>query len=386
MSTPYILTPLTGLALGAAGAACFGGLTPITLPFEVRHGAMAGTMVGPVGYLQSQGTMQIVLDANGNVVRGQGAVLTGPVGTFESYGRGVSSGDIPVGTLASTGVLTITGGLDVIGPVGTLESLGVLTATGGMTEVYRGKPTLASYGRGYSVGTVPVGTLAAGGLMGSVGRMSVEGPVGTLNAHGALGYGGQMVATGPALRLVPSGVMRATAARGSLSATGSSGAAVEYEAYSMTLVKTDKDGEKVYTSRYSSFPFDRIIRFGAKYYGIGADGMFELGGNLYGSAAIVADAVTCQEDFGSPQLKRAVALWLGGRVSNDFEVGVISAEKDANEYKYRPETGAHADTHRVVFGRGIRARYWSYRFRNLLGDDFMIDDMTPEVALLRRTA
>jgi hypothetical protein len=386
MSDPFILTPLTGLALGAAGAACFGRLTSLTLPRTPMVGAMAGTMTGPVGYLQSQGTMQIVVDADGNVVRGQGAVITGPVGTFESHGGGVSAGTIPVGTLASTGVLTITGGLEVIGPVGTLEALGVLTATGGMIGVYRGKPSLFSYGRGYSVGAVPVGTLAAGGIMGSVGRLSVEGPVGTLLAGGTLGYGGRMVATGPALRLVPSGVMRATAPRGSLSATGSSGAAVEYEAYSMTLVKTDKDGEKVYTSRYSAFPFERIIRFGSKYYGISTDGMFELGGDLYGSALIVADVVTCQEDFGSPQLKRARTLWLGGRISNDFEVSVISDEKDTNEYKYRPTTGTHADNHRVILGRGIRARYWSYRFRNLRGDDFMIDDMTPEVALLRRTA
>jgi hypothetical protein len=161
--------------------------------------------------------------------------------------------------------------------------------------------------------------------------------------------------------------------------------AVTYEAYSVSLIKDDK-GEQAHTTHYTSYPFDRIVRFGSKYYGVATDGLFELTGDLFDDVPIVAVVRTGETDFKVREMKRPISMYVAGRVGGDFSVAVTSAETKEYAYTLRPVNKTGARNYRVLFGKGIKARYLSYTLTNTRGEDFDFDELTPEVAVLRRTA
>jgi hypothetical protein len=168
-------------------------------------------------------------------------------------------------------------------------------------------------------------------------------------------------------------------------ATGGSQSVV-YEAYSITL-EDGRDGLEAYTTHYTNYPFDRIVRFNGKYYGVAADGLFELNGDTFNGAPIVSVVETAPTDFKQRTMKRPVSLYLSGRLSADVKVSVTSAEEDTNRYTYKPVVKTGSRTHRVLFGKGVRARYIAYALTNTDGGDFELDDITPEIVVMeRRTA
>ena len=380
---PLILTPLTGRASSFSGGVVSGLLTGLSLPIR---GSLDGVAVlvlsSPYGFI-GEGTGPIV-----NTNYGIQATITTPY-PFSASGTGymvaTHGGNY---TLSATGFGRVEGGVSALLPALTFTGTGFGTSIGRMTASHRGRYGFSASGTGYMVGTlstrysvffVGLGDGGGGGHLNALLPKLIGG------GTGFGGSAGNLTVNLPALQMVPYGNLNVNLPRLTLSASGDSTAQVEYEAYSMTLVPTEQ-GENCFTSRITAAPFDRIVRFGADYYGVGDDGLFKLGGDTFAGVEIAADAITAETDFGSQQLKRAVALWLGGRVHPDMAVSIISGEAETNNYEYTPEKGAAADSHRVVFGKGIRARYWAYRFQNLKGADFTIDDMTPEIAPLRRTA
>lgn len=189
----------------------------------------------------------------------------------------------------------------------------------------------------------------------------------------------------PALAIAPSGVFRASYSGATILILASS-TLTEYEAYSFTLMET-KDGTAAYATHYTDYPFDRIVRFGDRYIGIASDGMYELGGDLYDDQPIVAVLQTPPNDFKQREYKRPISLYIGGRISSDFRATVVSAELTENSYNFRPANRTGARNYRIMFGKGIRARYLAYRLTNTDGRDFEVDDLTPEyVVSERRTA
>jgi hypothetical protein len=182
-----------------------------------------------------------------------------------------------------------------------------------------------------------------------------------------------------------SGVFQRSAPRLTLVATGHNIDVVPaYEAYSIAIVQTDK-GERTATTRYTNFPFDRIVRFGGTYYGVGVDGLFALDGDTFNGTPIVAVVEFAKTDFGQRFQKRPLSLYLSGRMGADLVIRVTSAEVDVYPYAYRAvKTGAR--NQRAKFGKGIKARYLSYGFTNTEGEDFELDELTPEIEILRRTA
>lgn len=380
---PLILTPLTGRASSFAGGIVSGLLTTLSIPIHGSlDGVMAATLSSPYGFV-GDGFGPVI-----NVDYGMHGTITTPY-PFTAWGTGVMvathGGNY---TLSATGFGESLGGVSALLPALTGGGTGFGTSIGRMEATHGGRYGFEASGTGHMVGTlstrysvffVGLGDGGGGGHLNAMLPRLVGG------GTGFGGSAGNLSVNLPALRVVPMGDLNATLPRLTLSASGSSEDTVEYEAYSMTLVPTEQ-GENCFTTRITAAPFDRIVRFGADYYGVGDDGLFKLGGDTFAGAAINADVITAETDFGSQQLKRAVALWLGGRVHEDMAVSVISSETETDSYKYTPETGEEAHSHRVVFGKGIRARYWAYHFQTSNGSDFTIDDMTPEVAPLRRTA
>lgn len=182
----------------------------------------------------------------------------------------------------------------------------------------------------------------------------------------------------------PSAVARIVGPRFQIVATATNAPTPTYEGYSMTLLG-EKDVEKVATTHYTEFPFTRIIRFGTKYYGVRADGLFELTGDTFNGDTIYSSLTTGEAEIGPPTLKRTRRLYMSGRMTGSVQVTVSSAELGSDGHSsVLTLTGAR--NWRVPLGRGAQARYLAFNIQNLDGQDFEINEIGPEVDDLRRTA
>jgi len=315
-----------------------------------------------------------------NQVLGFNGVLSGYSGAAAGGAQGEMT--LPLPTFSAHGFVNIAGVLVASLPTPTLSAHGLVNQSGvaalALTEPY----VLVGKGGAIGRGTLPLATLSAHGLTGATSSFAGVAPSPTLTASGTQGNVGSLDAVLPALRVGSSGVIRATFPCFTLYAVGSSGAAVTYEAYSVSLLEDDQTA----VTHYTDYPFDRIVRFGSKYYGVATDGLFELTGDLFDDVPIVAVIRTGETDFKAREVKRPVSMYVAGRVGGDFSVAVTPAEIKDYTYTYHPVVKTGARNYRVMFGKGIRARYLSYVFSNTQGEDFDIDELTPEVAVLRRTA
>jgi hypothetical protein len=303
---------------------------------------------------------------------------------FYAYGGGTRL-TAPLCLFTASGYTDLFAGVTLQLSGYTLNALGTTDAAGGVAHTYTGTYTFASLGGGNAAGTLPRTTVAASGTADKLGQVTGVLPRATLVASGYGDNLGQVVGVLPTLTIAPSGRIVATLPRAMFVATGGSQSVV-YEAYSVTL-EDGREGLETYTTHYTNYPFDRIVRFNGKYYGVAADGLYELSGNTFDGTEIVSVVQTAPTDFGQRTMKRPVSLYLSGRVGADFRVAVTTAEETTNRYTYKPVQITGSRTHRVLFGKGVRARYISYTLTNTDGGDFELDDMTPEVVVMeRRTA
>ena len=161
-----------------------------------------------------------------------------------------------------------------------------------------------------------------------------------------------------------------------------------YEGYSITFLG-DKEVpalEEFATSHYTDFPFIMLGRFGNSYYGVGPTGIFTMDEDtLPSSAPIVSVFKTGESDVGEPTLKRARSLWLGGRMDGAFSLDVTSSEIEDDAYSYTYTLNG-ARKYRMKVGRGIEATYLAYTISNTDGADFEVQELSPEVDVLRRSA
>lgn len=198
---------------------------------------------------------------------------------------------------------------------------------------------------------------------------------------------------GPMLEAIPSGVATLLGPSARLSAIGSAVVAVEYEAYAVNLKTTLKGKPNAATqveavgggnevSRYTNFPFTQIVRFGARYYGVAADGLYLLEGETDDGTPITWGIRTTTSDFDSSQRKTPVSCYIGGRMGPAATFTVHTGEKRDNSYAYSTPRGATAQNYRQPFGRGLNARYYAFEIE---GDgELAIDDLDIEVNQLTR--
>lgn len=342
---------------------------------------------GELAALEGQGFGQvdIVVDPDGNPAtyggHGNFAALEG-----HGYGGGVGRGSFAALTGAASAVLTIVG--TGIGSFGAIEGVGA----GVLTFVGKGSGSFAaltgtSYGGGSGLGELAALEGTASGFVGLVGRgLGNFAPLEGIGL-GVVGLVGRGLGEFAALEQVIAGSGLGDFAALEGIASGLIVVTATYEGYNFTLVVT-KDGLTTYPSRVTTFPFHKIVRFKDRYIGVAADGLYVLGGDTFAGSPIVSDVITAETDFSTDKkvmdtVKRPRSMWLDGRFGNDLEVSMISSELENDAYgNVIPSDGA--GNCRVIFGRGVRARHWGYRFRNVDGEDFMLNGMSPEIDVLKR--
>lgn len=300
---------------------------------------------------------------------------------------------LPSLTITASGTTTVIGAVAAVLPSLTFIASGTVTQTGEAQLVYSGDYSLIA--QGGAIAKMQLSNfraqLIARGSAGSVGSVSTGGiylPSLQLVASGTKYGTGKLIANLPSFKFAPSGAMRAGVHFPSLTlyARGGSAVTAAYEAYSVSLFRENAGEEKAYVTHYTDYPFEQIIRFGLKYFGVSKDGLFELTGDRFDDRPIIAFIRTGETDGGIRQVKRPISLYVAGRLGGDFVAAVTPSELKDYEYHYHTFDKTGARNYRVLFGKGLRARYLAYTFTNPNGEAFDLDEITPEVAELRRTA
>ena len=140
-------------------------------------------------------------------------------------------------------------------------------------------------------------------------------------------------------------------------------------------------------SEYQNFPFNSLVEYGGRYYGLASDGLYLLDGPTDEGAEITAAVKTGLLDMGTHYLKDAKAAHLGYNSTGELVLKVVTTdagEKVEHWYKMKPADAEEVRDGRVVIGRGMRARYWQFELVNVAGADFEIDDVTLMYQVLSR--
>lgn len=334
--------------------------------------------------LFSLGHTEQLTDANGNPVAGYGVHAAVPVPTLVAQGGTAVKLTLPVPTLTCSGTTTVLGKAAASLPVPSLAASGTTTIVSRTQAQIQGKPTLVARGGARAKATLPIPTLVASGTTSRLAHATGTIPALVLSASGTTGVTGSVAGLLAGLSPGQSGVVVVSTPRVILRASGRPAVTIDYEGYSVALLQSQDGAVATATTHYTNFPFDRIVRFGSKYYGIAADGIYELAGDDFNGTPIVSVVQTAESDFGKKQRKRPTAAWVAGDLSNDLRVSCLVDGEDVSGVKYRERIEKGNAARRVVFGKGLRGHWLAYKFTNASGNDFTIEEFDPEVDVLRR--
>ena len=123
---------------------------------------------------------------------------------------------------------------------------------------------------------------------------------------------------------------------------------------------------------YANFPFTSLFKVGTNFYGITADGLYQLTGDSDNGAEIQAAIVTGHSNLGSSDVKRfpsAYAHMRGGEIE-------VSTKIDEDEEWMEPEN-AFQDREGlrpeyISMARGIKGVYIQLKIKNADGSDFSL--------------
>lgn len=124
-------------------------------------------------------------------------------------------------------------------------------------------------------------------------------------------------------------------------------------AYSFTLANSAM-------TRYPAYPFIQVLRMGNAYYGVGEDGLYELGGTTDNGAAIAWSWETCMSDFGLVEKKTVVSAYLGGYVPQSMTYTIKVGDAPTGTNAHTTTATAVLRNHRQKFGIGRKSRFFAF--------------------------
>lgn len=296
------------------------------------------------------------------------AQLTGPALTMAGLGGASAQLTGPRLTLSATGTVPNIARVNAVLPTFTLVASGTVSGAarlavelpGGFKVVARtGAIAVLTTKSAYSVNGIAVTIERAEARLTGPGRFAVV-------AGGQREGVATAVLTGPALIPAPSGQAWLVGPRLTMYAVGGEVVAAAQESYAINLTTGA-------VSHYTNYPFDNIVRFGDRFYGIKADGVFALEGNTDDGAPIQTNVTTFMTDFGSQNNKRVLWVYLLGRLDDGMHVTVHADEGLSYTYRTDGANDGTMRTHRAKVGRGLKGNYFSFTFENVDGADFEID-------------
>ena len=361
------LEPLTSLSADHAYGISVNTMQPWT---------MFGGEAWPLdGFLNANLPGEYTLLASGYASPVNGVAASLPKPTLQAFSGASVAAALQMLSLGASSTVSVVGRVDAALPMPTLVANGKV---GGASTAYLqhgGQYTTVAHSGAQAV-------LAHGGRY----TTSSEGKIGGV-ATAAITTAGRYVllSTGtadnyavadmflPALQTAPSGQAWLVGPSLTMHASGGEVVAVTYEAYAINLTTGA-------VTHYTNYPFDNILRFGSRYYGIAPDGVYLLGGTLDGLDQIDAHIKTFQTNLGTTKQKRVPYVYASGRSDQGVVIGVTADEGDTYEYESAWGEVPGNTNHRVTIGKGIRGVYYALDVKNSSGGSLELDELKALVA------
>lgn len=122
------------------------------------------------------------------------------------------------------------------------------------------------------------------------------------------------------------------------------------------------------STRYDGYGFDSFCRGpDGKYYGIKTDGIYLLEGG-----DVAASVDLGEMDFGTSLQKRLVNAYVSASCAAPLQLTVQAGGGAAYNYQARTSSDS-MKTHRIDFGKGLKANYFSITITNPGAGDFTMD-------------
>lgn len=313
-----------------------------------------------------------VLPALTASLTGSPSVLDGITGVLPALQGSIFGGGAVAGTLPSLQA-SLSGDVPLLVVIaGTLPALqaSIDVTTGADAQIAGTLPALTGsiYGGAALAGTLPSLTASFSTFVGTNAAIAGTLPVLTASVAITSETHGQIAGTLPALTAAPPGAMWVTLPALTAYISASADVTVTYEAYAINLATGA-------VTHYTNYPFDNILRFGDKYYGVAPTGLFEIGGSLDLTTAIDARVKTFSTQLGSSKMKRVPYVYSSGRSDGGVSVGVIADE--GTTYSYESDWGevAGSTNHRTQVGKGIRGVYYAFDVSNISGSSLELDSL-----------
>lgn len=130
-------------------------------------------------------------------------------------------------------------------------------------------------------------------------------------------------------------------------------------------------------SRYVGFGFNSYAKIGDSYYATSADGLFKLGGDKDEGADIISLVALPVSDYGSPMVKRVLALALTVE-TEAANLSVNASVDEGQKYTYQAVVGGRDKSiQRADTGKGLRGVFWAFDIFNPSGDAFRLMQAKP---------
>lgn len=243
---------------------------------------------------------------------------------------------------------------------------------------------------GYGGAVLSVGSgrpmVSASAVTGSVGVVTATLPLVVLSSTATQHERGGAALRMPSLVVGPSGRVVAVMPAGRLTSIGHAVVAVTQEAYVLNMNSLQVDGQDVVMggqlTRYTDFPFTKVVRYLGSYYGVASDGLYLLEGDTNNGAPIEWAFTTCTTDFKAPTKKTVASVYFGGELGPEAEFTVACGELPDQMHQYTTTKQALQRNHRQKFGLGRKARYYAF---GVAGDgELNLDSLEFEVANMTR--
>ena len=359
-----------GLASPSAGVAGYSGSSLVAAAPAAKLGGFGGAKASLAG------ASPTFYAAGRSSAGDNDFTYTSPPPSLSANGGANGKLTAPAQTLVVTATVTGWGRASLAAPAATLFAAGTVSGT---ASTALSVPTASLIGYSGAVCSVTLtggATMQASGTAGGIGRAVMSCPLFELTASASAQDYGSADLLAPAPRIGATAQAWLAAPGAKLTAIGTAVVAVEYEAYAVNL-RSELEGGGNEVTRYTNFPFDRIVRWRGSYYGMAADGLYLLEGNTDDGAPIEWALRTGTTDFDKPEKKNTASAYVGGRLGPATTFTVFTGEKSENQYAYTTPRGATAQNYRQKFGRGLDARYYAFRME---GDgELEMDDLTIEV-------
>lgn len=127
-------------------------------------------------------------------------------------------------------------------------------------------------------------------------------------------------------------------------------------------------------SRYTGLQSGEMVSRGTKVLGASSDGVF----SVQRDQPVTSYVLTGKFDNGSQQLKRMESMYAAGEAESPLQLTTITSDDAGNEveyeYAFEPRSMSTTRTNRAIVGKGLRSRFWQFKFSNPDGAYFALRD------------